>query len=264
MDAVHKKIKFVNLVIQSFNFLNLKKVFFRRELKVMKIKVLGTRGEIEESAPYHSKKSGVLLDNKILLDCGDQSFLEYKPKYILITHLHPDHAFFVRHNTKPKTNAKIYAPEKYNDVKINVTKKTFKVGNYKITPVPTVHSIKVKSNAYLIEHKGKRLLYTGDMIWIEKKYRHLIGDLDLVITEASFMRKGGMIRRNKDTGKIFGHTGVPNLINIFKEHARKILFVHFGAWFYKNIEKARKNFEKLSQKNEIEIIVGYDGLEIKI
>lgn len=40
----------------------------------MKIKILGTRGEIEESAPYHSKQSGVLVDDKILLDIGDKDF----------------------------------------------------------------------------------------------------------------------------------------------------------------------------------------------
>lgn len=38
----------------------------------MNIKVLGTRGEIEESAPYHSHHSGVLIDDAILLDCGEQ------------------------------------------------------------------------------------------------------------------------------------------------------------------------------------------------
>lgn len=46
----------------------------------MKITILGTRGEIEESAPYHSKKSGVLVNDILLLDIGDKNFLEYKPR----------------------------------------------------------------------------------------------------------------------------------------------------------------------------------------
>lgn len=230
----------------------------------MKIKILGTRGEIEESAPYHSKRSGVLLDNKILLDVGDKRFLAHKPQYILITHLHPDHAYFVRHNEPLCSTAEIYAPEKYKDVAIHITNKPFYIDQYKVTPIPTVHSLKVKSNAYLIEHKGQRLLYTGDMIWIEKKYRRLMKNLDMVITEASFMRKGGMIRRNKKTGKIYGHTGVPNLINLFKKFTDTMLFMHFGAWFYANIPKAKKTFKKLGQENALKIIVGYDGLAIKV
>ncbi|HRN78276.1 MAG TPA: MBL fold metallo-hydrolase [Candidatus Dependentiae bacterium] len=230
----------------------------------MKIIILGTRGEIKASAPYHSKRSGVLIDNKILIDCGDKRFLQYNPTYILITHLHPDHAYFVRKHEVPDTHASIYAPEKYDQADIQVTNKKFKIGTYTITPIPTIHSIYVKSNAYIIEHNGKRILYTGDMIWIEKKYQKKIGKLDLVITEASFMRKGGMVRRQKDTGKIYGHTGVPNLINLFKKHTDTILFMHFGTWFYKDIKKARQEFHKLAQENNIHIIVGYDGLEVKV
>lgn len=229
----------------------------------MKIKILGTRGEIEESAPYHSKKSGVLINDDLLLDCGDKQFLHYNPQAILITHLHPDHAYFVRHHEIPATNVPLYAPEKYDLYKeIHSTKKKFHVGPYTITPIPTVHSIKVKSNAYLIEYKKKRLLYTGDMIWIEKKYHHLLQNLDCVITEASFMRKGGMVRRKDDL--IFGHTGVPNLIHLFKQFTHIMIFMHFGAWFYKNIKKARAEFKQLAYENNIEIVVGYDGLELKI
>jgi len=31
-----------------------------------------------------------------------------------------------------------------------------------------------------------------------------LGKLDMVITEGSFLRKGGMLRKDKDTGQIFG------------------------------------------------------------
>lgn len=229
----------------------------------MKIKILGTRGEIEESAPYHSKKSGILINNELLLDCGDERFLAYNPKAILITHLHPDHAYFVRHHEVPATNVPIYAPQSYDlYAHMHITHKKFRIGEYTVTPIPTIHSIKVKSNAYLIEYKKQRLLYTGDMIWIEKKYYPLLHDLDCVITEASFMRKGGIVRRKDD--KIFGHTGVPNLIHLFKQFTSTMIFVHFGAWFYKDMRKARIEFKHLARENSIHVIVGYDGLEIKL
>ena len=59
----------------------------------MKIKILGTRGEIKVSAPKHSNHSGILADGKIMFDVGEKKFLSLDPKYIFITHLHPDHAF---------------------------------------------------------------------------------------------------------------------------------------------------------------------------
>jgi ribonuclease BN (tRNA processing enzyme) len=229
----------------------------------MRIKVLGTRGEIEESAPYHSKKSGVLINNKLLLDCGDERFLEYDPKYILITHLHPDHAFFVEDEYE-SIDASFYAPEKCAGVKIKVTKSPFTINGYRIVPIPTIHSVRVKSNAYLITHKRKTILYTGDMIWIEKKYHKLFKHIDLVIADASFMRTGGLVRRKKETGQIYGHTGIPNIIRMFKKYTSKILFIHFGAWFYKDMRNARKKFKALAREYDIEIIVGYDGLELTI
>jgi ribonuclease BN (tRNA processing enzyme) len=69
----------------------------------MNIHVLGTRGYIRPSAPRHSRHSGVLIDGALLLDCGEKEFLTHKPKYILITHLHPDHAFFVKAKSESAT-----------------------------------------------------------------------------------------------------------------------------------------------------------------
>jgi len=225
----------------------------------MKIKILGTRGEIEASAPYHSSHSGTLLDKKILLDAGEERFLDYKPKYIFITHLHPDHAFFIKEpEKKAQIKIPIYSPENLRP------KKPIKVDSYRITPIPTIHSKKVKSVAYLIEKNGKRFLYTGDMIWIKKKYHYLLENLDLVITEASFYRKGGLVRKDKETLEVYGHTGIPNLINLFKKFTSHIVFLHFGSWFYKDIKRAREKIAKLGKENGVETIIGYDGLEVEI
>lgn len=230
----------------------------------MKIKILGTRGEIEASAPYHAKKSGLLIDDTLLFDCGDERFLAYKPRAVFITHLHPDHAYFVREHEPVPAGTVFYAPEQYDHGITGITNRPFTIAGYRITPIPTIHSVRVKSNAYLIEYKKKRILYTGDMIWIEKKYHDYLHDLDLVITEASFIRVGGIIRRDKATGKIFGHTGVPNLIKLFKPATHSILFMHFGSWFYKNMQESRVLFKRLAREHDLEIIVGYDGLEITI
>jgi len=87
-----------------------------------------------------------------------------------------------------------------------------------------------------------------------------LGKLDLVITEASFIRKGGMIRRDKKTAKIYGHAGIPNLIKYFAPFTKKILLVHFGGWFYKDAKKAKDKLVKLGKKYGLKIVVGYDGM----
>ncbi len=228
----------------------------------MKIKVLGTRGEVEPRAPRHSKHSGLLVDDVVLLDLGEREFLGYKPRYVFITHLHPDHAFFVLEPIS--NNIPIYAPETTRNANIISITDAAKVDSYEVTPVPTHHSKKVKSSAYIIDNGKQRLLYTGDVIWIDKQYHHLFYDLKLVITEASYIRKGGMIRKDKETGQLYGHAGIPNLIALFSQFTRHIVLVHFGSWFYKGVKEAGTELVQLGKDSGVTIHVGYDGMELDL
>jgi glyoxylase-like metal-dependent hydrolase (beta-lactamase superfamily II) len=227
----------------------------------MKIKVLGTRGEIEESAPRHSRHSGMLLDGRLLFDLGEKEFLDSKPERVFITHLHPDHAFFV---VEPAPlGLPVFAPETRADLpEVKPFPGEMSYRGYAIRAIPTHHSLKVKSTAYLVERGGRRLLYTGDMFWINKEYHPLLERLDLVVTEASFIRQGGMIRRDKATGVAYGHGGVPNLIKLFAEFTRNILLVHFGAWFYEDARSSRRALAALGKEYGVCVRTGYDGYEL--
>src|SRR5688572_56604 len=116
----------------------------------------------------------------------------------------------------------------------------------------------------LFKPKQKKILYTGDMIWINKKYHHLLKNLDLVITESSFLKKGGVIRKDKETGQIFGHQGIPNLMKFFVPFTKKIVLVHFGSWFYKDMKNSRLKLVNLAKKKDLDLTVGYDGLSFQI
>ncbi len=133
---------------------------------------------------------------------------------------------------------------------------------YAIRAIPTHHSFKVRSTAYLIEKRGRRLLYTGDLFWINKEFHPLLGKLDLVVTEASFLRRGGMIRRDRASGVAYGHAGVPNLIDMFRKSAATILFTHFGAWFYEDARKSRRILASLGKQSGVMALAGYDGFEL--
>lgn len=229
----------------------------------MHIKVLGTKGEIEKSLPRHSKKSGVLIDGVLLLDIGEKEYLKYDPKWILITHLHPDHAYFMRkgHEESPATDALLFAPEPSKQG-VGILRRKKKLGPYAITPIPTHHSVHVQSQAYLVQKGKTAILYTGDMVWIDKKYHKKFEHVDLVITEGSFIREGGMVRKDPKTHKLFGHNGIPNLIRLFCPHTETILFTHFGNWFFKNSKSSKKKLLHLGEKYHLEAIVGYDGRDL--
>jgi ribonuclease BN (tRNA processing enzyme) len=229
----------------------------------MKIKVLGTRGEIGESAPRHSRHSGLLIDGLLLFDLGEREFLAAGARRVFITHLHPDHAFFV---TDPEPlGVAVYAPEARPGVpEVRVFPGQMTYRGYSIRAIPTDHSLKVKSTAFLVAKGGRRLLYTGDMFWINKEYRPLLGRLDLVVTEASFLRRGGMIRRDRASGAAYGHAGVPNLLELFRRYTSHVLFVHFGSWFYGDVRKSRRTLAALGRENGVVARAGYDGFELDL
>src|SRR6056297_872246 len=202
----------------------------------MKIKILGTRGKIKPSAPRHSKYSGILIDDNILVDIGEQAYLKYNPEAIVFTHFHPDHAFFVFRNEKFSPGIPLFGPEKQELVpNLKVITSPFRIKDYKFTPIPVIHALHLKSYAYLIEKEKKKIFITGDVAWIEKANLEGLPILDLVITEASFIKKGGMIRRRND--HIFGHTGIPDLVRLLGPHTSRIAFCHFGNWYFKNIKE---------------------------
>jgi glyoxylase-like metal-dependent hydrolase (beta-lactamase superfamily II) len=231
----------------------------------VRVRILGTRGEIEQTAPYHSRHSGVLIDGSLMVDCGERAFLDLAPRAVVITHLHPDHAYFVRAGAeRPPAGIPIYAPEPFRDYGLRALDGPAEIAGCRVEPVPSHHSLKVRSQAYVIAAGGARILYTGDMVWIDKAFHHLFEGLDLVITEASYFRTGGLVIRDKATGRIYGHTGVPDLVRVFKGFCRRIVLVHFGGWFYKDIGRARTALRELGRANGVRIEPGRDGAEIVV
>lgn len=228
----------------------------------MKLKILGTRGEVKESAPRHSKHSGVLVDGQILLDLGEREYLDCRPKAVFITHLHPDHAFFVLGSSQ--TDVPLYAPEGHKNAKIDVLSGPVSLDSYKVTPFPTIHSKKFLSQGYVVEKGGWKLVYTGDLISIDKEHHHLMENANLVITDGSHLQKGGRVFRDKETGQIYGHTGIPDLISFFKDFTAVILFIHFGSWFYKDASWSANRIEALGRERGMRVIVGYDGMELDL
>lgn len=229
-------------------------------MEEMKIEILGTRGHIEVSAPDHALHSGVLVDD-VLFDLGEKEYLERRPKAVFITHLHADHAFFVN-EPEARVDVPMFAPQTWKGRSdIRVIRGTVERDGLRVTPVPTNHSAIVRSCAYIIEKDYYRIMYTGDIISVQKRFRDRIPDLDLVITDGSFMRHGGLVRKDEE-GHIHGHTGIPDLVEFFSQHTDRIVITHFGSWFYHDMDRSVEDIKALSSKAEVE--PAHDGMKIEL
>jgi ribonuclease BN (tRNA processing enzyme) len=225
------------------------------------VTILGTRGNIRSSAPGYSKHSGVLVDGVILLDCGEKEYMELHPKYVFITHFHQDHAAIGAGDVPPGTA--IWAPEKSTRFPmIRIISKPLRIGAYLITPVPTVHSQQVKSVGYLVEKNRRRFLFTSDLVTIKQRFRSDFKHLDLVITDGSFLRSKGLVRRAVRTGSPIGHNGIPDLIKFFSQFTKTIVITHYGTWFFKDIAASRRKIESLD--GGVRILAAYDGMQLNV
>ena len=228
----------------------------------MKVKILGTRGKIEPKAENHVNHTGFLIDDRILVDVGEEKYMDYRPEAVVFTHFHPDHAYFVPEKQKFSPKIPLFGPEAHDLIpNLRIISGSFEINGYSFTPVPVIHALKLKSLGYIIQKGQKKIFITGDVAWIEKANLAKISDLDLVITEATFINKGGRINRKKD--RIFGHTGVPDLIRLLSPITRKIAFCHYGEWFFENNPEASKQRIQ-SLEEEVELIPAHDGLEIEV
>jgi hypothetical protein len=147
---------------------------------------------------------------------------------------------------------------------VRIAHSTVRIDPYKVIPIPTHYSKKVKSVACLVDNGDRKLLYTADMTWMNNEYHGLFNDLALVVTEASFISKGGMVRRDKYAGQIYGHTGVPNLIDLFKQFTCHISFMHFGNCFYEGARAVRRRLNTLGKTNGTNTYVGYNNMKLDL
>lgn len=228
------------------------------------VHILGTRANIAASSRRHARHSGILINDELLLDAGERSYLRLEPKWTLITHLHDDHAFFVR-DPLPERPA-VYSPEPHAHCRATIVKpgRQFRLGTWTVTPIPVIHSRRVKAVAYRIDRGEKSFLFTGDVLEIERRHHRWLHDLDLVITEGSFIRRGGLVRVDEATGRRSGHAGLPELIALFAAFTRRVVVVHLGTWFYRDPRGARDRVRSLGEKHRVDVRVAWDGMHVVV
>jgi ribonuclease BN (tRNA processing enzyme) len=229
---------------------------------------LGTKGYIEEKNRRHRKHSCLLVTcckKRLLIDWGEDwqgQLNQVGPHWILITHAHPDHAFGLKEGTQKRVYAARYTFKflknfplpHLKDIKKN---KPLKLGPFKISTYPCIHSIKTPAVGFRIEAGKNTLVYNPDVVFIRNKKRIFKG-VDIYIGDGATISRP-LVRRKK--GKLFGHASIKTQINWCKKFKiREVIFTHFGKEAVGMGERnLRKKLRELSG-SKLKVTAAFDGM----
>jgi len=232
----------------------------------MKLKFLGTKGEIEEESPKHKYNSSLLIEEqgfKLLIDHGllSQKLVEIKPDTILITHGHLDHFVWLKEDENYP--GKIYLTSETEklakfkkDFKILKNNQWFKIGPFKIFAYRVVHSLIAPAVGFKVKN-AQRLIYNPDIVVMEDK--DVLKNVDLYIGDGSSV-KSNLVRRRDE--KLFGHTRMKTQINWCRQYGiSNIIFTHLGK---EALSIGDKELVKILGKEKIDIKIAYDGMEYNL
>lgn len=192
----------------------------------------------------------VTTDQVLLLDFGPRTLANllktrvnrHRLRYILFTHYHADHCSdFVTFFFDALMHAKLVAPREelnifgprgskrlfrrlfstfpgFNEAPFRVTvhevaHRAFSIGDTRITPRSVVHSQRVSSVGYRVEHRNRALAYSGDARYSPGLVA-LCRNADVAVLDCSFSsaRPGEHHMHAGECGRVAQEAGVRHLI----------------------------------------------------
>jgi ribonuclease BN (tRNA processing enzyme) len=204
----------------------------------VRLRFYGTKGYVDESSPSHAGHSAFTIEAdgfRLLCDFGEnrQGLLkEIRPDAIFVSHAHPDHAWGLEEGTR----APVYASAVTHELTAEFPLaqrivlqpgKRVRVGPFRLTAFPVVHSIRCPGVAARLEISGHVVVYSGDIVAFEAAAEAL-ADARIYVGDGSTLR-ASLVRRHP-TGALVGHTTVRAQLGwLAKAGVPRAVFSHFGA-----------------------------------
>ena len=241
------------------------------KLVSMKLTILGTRGEIEESSRSHKKHSGCLVDlgsKKVLIDLGEEEYLDLKPDVLIITHAHPDHLNIEDKNKlytlelrvvcckdSYETVSKVLDPAKVE------AKDRIVVDGHVFRLIPVVHSPLYPACLVVIDDK---VVYATDFVWVNKKYHKYLKNAEIWIGDGSSLTRDLIRKWKKDPKVILGHSSVKKQIDLAKRlGVKKFIVAHVGKEIIDLGDRETEKRLKDLAGEDIEVYLAKDGMTIE-
>jgi ribonuclease BN (tRNA processing enzyme) len=239
----------------------------------MKLKFLGTRGEIEKRTRRHRMHTSLMVSYRgadVMIDCGLDwlgKFERLHPSAIVLTHAHPDHAWGLRAGA----SCLVHAPQKTWETLRNCPIKDRHVINER-TPIkihcitfeafPVEHSILAPAVGYRVSAGRACIFYVPDLIFIHDRAAAL-KNVQIYIGDGATVTRSFIRRRGKT---LIGHSPVRTQLTwCEKEGVPQAIITHCGSEIVTGDErKISAKLRAVATERGVEVRIAYDGMKLEL
>jgi phosphoribosyl 1,2-cyclic phosphodiesterase len=237
----------------------------------MKLVFLGTRGEIEARTRRHRMHTSLLVsyrNTRVMIDCGLDwlgKFERLRPRAIVLTHAHPDHA----RGLKNGVPCPVHAPEKTWQTLQGCSVKErhllkestpTKICGIMFEAFPVEHSILAPAVGYRVSTGHACIFYAPDLIFIHDRAAAL-KSAQIYIGDGATLTRSFIRKRGKH---LIGHAPVrTQLAWCRKEGVPRAIITHCGSEIVAADErKLTAKLGAMATESGPEARIAYDGMKL--
>ncbi len=237
----------------------------------MKLRFLGTRGEIEARTRRHRMHSSLLVSYRgdhVMIDCGLDwlgKFERLRPSAIVLTHAHPDHAWGLK-NGAP---CPVHAPKKtwlslkkcqVEDRHLINERVPTKIYGITFEAFPAEHSLLAPAVGYRVSASRTCIFYGPDLLFIHDRAAAL-KDVQVYIGDGATLARS-FVRKRGD--KLIGHATVRTQLGwCAKEGVPRAIITHCGSEIVTGDERnLAARLRAMGAERGVEIRIAHDGMEL--
>jgi phosphoribosyl 1,2-cyclic phosphodiesterase len=239
----------------------------------MKVKFLGTRGNIEERTRRHYMHSSLMVSyhgKGVMIDGGEDWLGKVKslhPLAIVLTHAHSDHSWGLKKGVACPVYATRETWERLEDFQIDQRlvvehREPIKVQGIDFEAFRVEHSARAPAVGYRISAGKAAIFYVPDVVYVYDCKEALSGVQVYVGDGATIVRS--MVRQRDNT--LIGHTPIRTQLDwCKKENVSKAIFTHCGSQIVKGDErKISAKIRQMGKKCGVDAGIAHDGMEVVI
>lgn len=239
----------------------------------MKLKFLGTRGEIETRTRRHRMHTSLMVSYRgadVMIDCGLDwlgKFERLHPRAIVLTHAHPDHAWGLRDGAP----CPVYAPKKtwetltrcrVDDRRVIEEHIPTKICGITFEAFSVEHSLLAPAVGYRVSAGRACIFYVPDLVFIHERAEAL-KNVQIYIGDGATVTHS-FIRRRGET--LIGHSPVRTQLTwCEKEGVPRVIITHCGSEIVTGDErKLSAKLRAMAAERGVDVRIAYDGMELTL